>query len=206
MARCIDPLQQHTRKDAIMRLTTPRIAPVTDEQLTQDQKDILGPMIESGRVLNIFRTLVSAPKAARGFLGWGRYILSQRNDLPPREREIVILRTGFLCKSGYEWTQHVPIALRSGLTEAEVARIKIGASDPDWSAVDAALLRASDELHNDQFITDATWTALRAQFSEKQCMDVVFTAAQYTQVSMILNSFGVQLDKGQTLDPDLKGF
>ena len=206
MAHRIDPPQQHTRKDAIMRLTTPRIAPVTDEQLTQDQKDILGPMIESGRVLNIFRTLVSAPKAARGFLGWGRYILSQRNDLPPREREIVILRTGFLCKSGYEWTQHVPIALRSGLTEAEVARIKTGASDPDWSAVDAALLRASDELHNDQFITDATWTALRAHFSEKQCMDVVFTAAQYTQVSMILNSFGVQLDKGQTLDPDLKGF
>ncbi len=189
-----------------MRLTTPRIAPIADEQLTPDQKEILGPMIASGRVLNIFRTLVGAPKAAKGFLGWGRYVLSQRNDLPPREREIVILRIGFLCKSGYEWTQHVAIALRSGLSDADVARIKTGASDPAWSAADAALLRASDELHNDQFITDATWSALRAAFTEKQCMDVVFTAAQYTQVSMILNSFGVQLDKGQTLDPDLKGF
>ena len=37
-------------------------------------------------------------------------------------------------------------------------------------------------------------------------MDVVFTAAQYTQVSMILNTFGVQLDAGMTLDPDLKRF
>jgi hypothetical protein len=37
-------------------------------------------------------------------------------------------------------------------------------------------------------------------------MDMVFTAGQYTQVSMILNSLGVQLDPGQTLDPDLKGF
>jgi hypothetical protein len=34
----------------------------------------------------------------------------------------------------------------------------------------------------------------------------VFTAGQYTQVSMMLNTFGVQLDKGQTLDPALKGF
>ena len=37
-------------------------------------------------------------------------------------------------------------------------------------------------------------------------MDLVFTAGQYTQVCMMLNSFGVQLDTGQTLDPDLKGF
>ena len=34
--------------------------------------------------------------------------------------------------------------------------------------------------------------------------DVVFTGAQYTLVSMILNSFGVQLDPGLPLDPDLK--
>jgi hypothetical protein len=45
---------------------------------------------------------------------------------------------------------------------------------------------------------------LRTHFSEKQCMDVVFTAGQYTQVSMMLNTFGVQLDPGQKLDPDLR--
>lgn len=189
-----------------MRLTQPRIHPVPDDQLTADQAELLAPMQKTGRVLNIFRTLVTAPKAAKGFLAWGNYILSRRNDLPAREREIVIMRTGFLCKSGYEWTQHHRISLNSGLSEAEIARIKIGANAAGWSAADAALLQASDELHNDQFITDATWTALRKHFTEKQCMDVVFTAGQYTQVSMILNTFGIQLDEGQTLDPDLKGF
>jgi alkylhydroperoxidase family enzyme len=100
----------------------------------------------------------------------------------------------------------VRIGLGVGLTAEECERIKAGADAPGWSAADAALLRASDELHHDQFITDATWTALRAHFDDKQCMDVVFTAGQYTQVSMLLNSFGVPLDEGQTLDPDLKGF
>ncbi len=157
-------------------------------------------------MLNIFRTMIQAPKAAKGFLAWGNYVLSKKNDLPGREREIVILRIGFLCKSGYEWTQHVPIGQRAGLTDDEVARIKVGADAPGWSPADQALLRASDELHHDQFITSDTWAALKAHFSDKQCMDVVFTAGQYTQVSMILNSFGVQLDAGQTLDPDLKGF
>ena len=79
-------------------------------------------------------------------------------------------------------------------------------ADAGWSAADAALIRASDELHKDQFISDATWKALSEHFTEKQRMDVVFTTGQYTQVSMMLNSFGVQLDPGQTLDPDLKGF
>lgn len=187
-----------------MRLTSPRIAPLQNPEMDAEQQEIVAPMGE--RVLNIFRTMIQAPKAAKGFLAWGNYVLSKKNDLPAREREIVILRIGFLCKSGYEWTQHVPIGVRAGLTEDEVARIKGGADAPGWSPADQALLRASDELHHDQFITDATWAALKAHFTDKQCMDVVFTAGQYTQVSMILNSFGVQLDAGQTLDPDLKGF
>jgi alkylhydroperoxidase family enzyme len=189
-----------------MRLTAPRIAPLTDAEMDEDQRELVAPMAATGRVLNIFRTLARVPKAARGFLAWGNYVLSRRNGLSPRQREIVILRTGFLCKSGYEWTQHVAIGLRDGLTHDEIARIKAGAGAPGWSAADAALIRATDELHADQFITDATWAALKAHFDDKQCMDVVFTAGQYTQVSMMLNSFGVQLDPGQTLDPDLKGF
>ena len=189
-----------------MRLTQPRIAPLADDQLDADQKELLAPMAAPGRVLNIFRTLAHAPKAAKGFLAWGNYVLSRRNELPAREREIVILRIGYLCKSGYEWTQHTAIGKQTGLTDEEIARIKAGPDAPGWTAADKALMQAADELHHDQFITNATWAALKAHYSDKQCMDVVFTAGQYTQVSMMLNSFGVQLDQGQTLDPDLKAF
>jgi 4-carboxymuconolactone decarboxylase len=187
-----------------MRLTKPRFAPLTDAELTPEQAEALEPM-RPGPVLNIFRTLAHAPKALARFNQWGGYVLSRRNALEPREREIVILRTGYLCKSGYEWTQHKRIGLQSGLTEDEIGRIKAGA-DADWSPADAALIRASDELHDDQFIGEATWAELGKHFTDKQRMDVVFTTGQYTQVSMILNSFGVQLDAGQTLDPDLKAF
>src|SRR5262245_46733647 len=187
-----------------MRLTKPRIQPLSDAELNPDQEEALKE-IRPGPILNIFRTLVNAPKALARFNAWGGYVLSRRNDLPAREREIVILRIGYLCKSGYEWTQHHRIGLREGLTADEIERIKAGAG-AGWTPAEAALIKAADELHADQFITDATWAELRAHWSEKQCMDVVFTSGQYTQVSMILNSFGVQLDAGQTLDPDLKGF
>jgi alkylhydroperoxidase family enzyme len=185
-----------------MRLSQPRIRPLKDEEFTEDQKKLLEPF--GGRVLNIFRTLVRMPKAFEAFNRWGGYVLSRRNSLPPREREIVILRTGFLCRSGYEWAQHMKIAKREGVSEDEIARIKQGAGAA-WSGADAALLRACDELHADQFIGDATWAALSAHFSEAQRMDLVFTVGQYTQVSMMLNTFGVQLEADESVDPDLKG-
>jgi alkylhydroperoxidase family enzyme len=100
----------------------------------------------------------------------------------------------------------VPIGRRAGLTEEEIDRIKIGADAPGWSAADAALLWATDDLLREQFITEPVWAELAHHFEERQRMDLVFTVGQYTQVSMLLNSFGVQLDEGQVLDPDLKGF
>ena len=114
----------------------------------------------------------------------------------------MILRAGFNWKAGYEWAQHAVIGKDCGLTDAEIERIKTGPTDPAWNALDAALLQATDELTSDAFITDATWARL-SDLTDKQKMDLVFTVGQYTQVSMMLNSFGVQLDDGLTLDPDL---
>lgn len=186
-----------------MRLTAPRIPPVPQDQWTPEQTEIAAPMVARNNMLNIFRSLLTHPDAMRGFMGWASYVLSKRNTLPPREREIVVLRIGFLCRSGYEWTQHVEIGMRAGLNAADIAAIKEGAGSAHWRAAESALIRACDELNRDHFISDPTWQALSAHFNTRQCMDVVFTAAQYTQVSMILNTFGVQLDEGQTLDPDL---
>jgi alkylhydroperoxidase family enzyme len=114
----------------------------------------------------------------------------------------VILRTGFNWQSGYEWAQHVRIGLDCGLTEEEISRIKRGPEDEEWSEGDQALLLATDDLTRDAFISDENWHRLSA-LSEKQRMDLVMTVAQYTQVSMMLNTFGVQLDEDLTLDPDL---
>lgn len=182
-----------------MRLSQPRVAPLADSELDDEQREVLAPF--GGRVLNIFRTMARAPKALKRFNLWGGYILSDRNSLAPRQRELLILRTGWLCRSGYEWVQHTRIGLQSGLSQEEIDRIKAGPEAPDWSAGDAALLRVADDLVRDFFVSDATWARL-SDLSERQRMDAVFTVGQYTQVSMFLNSFGVQLDEGQVLDPD----
>jgi 4-carboxymuconolactone decarboxylase len=189
-----------------MRLAQPRIAPLKDSEFTPEQVERLEKSRQKdGSVLNIFRTLVRAPDAFRAFSWWGGYVLS-RNSLTPRDREIAILRVGWLCKSGYEWTQHHRIGLASGLDADEIEHIKLGAGAEGWTAPERALIAAVDDLNRDHFVSNTSWAELAKHYTERQCMDLVFTVGQYTQVSMILNSFGVQLDQGQTLDPDLKAF
>ena len=188
----------------IPRPAQPRIEPIATETVDATQKAVDESAPPRRQLRNIDRVMLNAPAAAKAFLVWGGYVLSSRNDLEPRQREIVILRTGYLCRAAYEWAQHIRIGEREGLTAEEIARIKIGSSSKSWSEADAILIRACDELHADQCISDATWAALRRRVTQKQCMDVVFTAGQYTQVSMMLNSFGVPLEAGQVADSDLK--
>ena len=190
-----------------MRLSAPRIEPLDMERLDEAQAEVLAPFADpankvgGGRVLNIFRTLAHAPKALAAFLGWGNYVLSRRNSLPEREREMVILRTGWLCRSGYEFAQHTRIGKACGLTDEEIARIKAGPDAPGWAPIESAMLRAADELVADHFVSNVAWAALE-ELGDKGRMDLVFTVGQYTQVSMMLNSFGIQLEQGDMADPD----
>lgn len=182
-----------------MRLKKPRIDPVHEDNWTEEQEQVFKGQKMRGNVQNIFRTLANHEKLAKRWLVFGNHILS-KSSLPVREREIVILRMGWLCQSEYEWGQHVIIGRASGLTDEEIQRIKEGAQAAGWSDTDKFLLAATDELHGDAFISDDTWAGLTKTFSDQQMMDLVFTCGQYNLVSMALNSFGVQLDE------DLEGF
>jgi alkylhydroperoxidase family enzyme len=177
-----------------MRVSTPRILPAEDSMLDDETAQLLRG-ISVGPAVNIFRTLAQHPKLLKRWLVFGNHVLF-KSTLPARDREILILRTGWRCGSEYEWGQHVLIGKAVGVTEEEIRRITDGPDAPGWSAFDATLLRAADELHDDSFITDETWQALAARYSLQQLMDVVFAVGQYALVSMALNSFGVQLDQG----------
>lgn len=177
-----------------MRVNKPRIAPMREEQLNDDQKELM-KRFGRGPVLNIFGTMLNHPELMRRWLVFANHVLG-KSTLPARERELVILRIGYLCRSGYEWGQHVVIARQAGLTDDEIRRIKVGPSASGWSEVDKLLLQATDELRADAFVADATWQGLARHFTTQQLMDLVFAAGQYNLVSMALNSFGVQPEPG----------
>jgi 4-carboxymuconolactone decarboxylase len=158
-------------------------------------KDALGPRATSGRLLNIYTTLARHPQLMKSWLVFGSYILGS-STLPPRTRELLILRTGYRCKSDYEWGQHARVGRMVGLTDDEIRRIADGPDASGWDPTEALLLRAADELHDEHVLSDATWDALSEQLDLKQMYDLVFTVGQYTLVSMVLNTLGIQREEG----------
>lgn len=182
------------------RLSTPRLEPLEKENWDEEVQKIFKPMVGAGTVFNIFKTMAHHPELFRRWLVFANHVLF-KSTVAARERELVILRIGYLCQANYEWTQHVKIGLDAGMTKDEVRRIATGPDAPEWSEQDRLLLKATDELHSDAFMSDATWQGLSKYYNTQQMMDIVFAIGQYNLVSMALNTLGVQLDK--ELDTEL---
>lgn len=181
----------------------PRVPPLPEGEWSAEVAETLRPLrgFAGGRVLNVFGTLAHHPELFRSWLGFANHVLT-RTTLPPRERELAILRVGWLCRSHYEWGQHVLVARAVGLRDDEITRVPAGPDAPGWSAREAAVLRAADELHRDSRVSDATWAELRRHFDTRQLLDLVFAIGQYTLLAMALNTLGVENDAGVPPLPD----
>ena len=145
--------------------------------------------------LNIFATLARNPELFKSWLPFGGYLLTA-GTLSFRDRELLILRTGFNCGSPYEWGQHVRIALAGEIDRGTIDRVAAGPDAPGWKEADRALLRAADELHAASKISDGTWAALAESYDERQLIEITMLVGQYHMVAFALNSLGVQREPG----------
>ena len=170
----------------------PRIAPVTDP--SPEAAALLARSPGGDRPLNIFATLAHAPKMLESVQRMGGFLLSGKG-IPPREREIVILRVGWRAGSVYEFGQHTVIGRAAGLTEEEIARLADDRLD-GWSEDDRALVALADDLHADDEVADATWTTLAGRWNETELVELLVLAGFYRLISGFLNSAGVELDPG----------
>jgi 4-carboxymuconolactone decarboxylase len=177
------------------RPTAPRIAPLPKTEQSTSAQALLEGVSVVGSEANIFTTLIRAEGLTRRWLPFGGKLLNGK--LPARDRELLILRTGWNCQADYEWAQHVVIGRDAGLTPEEIGRVPQGPDAP-WSPFDATLLRAADELHATWCIADPTWAALAERYDVQQLIELPMLVGAYHMVAMTLNSLGVQLDPGLT--------
>jgi 4-carboxymuconolactone decarboxylase len=140
---------------------------------------------------NLLATLVRHPKLTRAFLRFNNHLLYS-STLPPRLRELAVLRVAHLHQSDYEWRHHVRMGREAGLTDAVIDGIQRGKAADD---LDRAILHAVDELQQKSTVSDETWTVLCEHLDERQRMDLVFTIGCYGALAMAINTFGVEPDQ-----------
>ena len=173
----------------------PRIPPLRPQDRDEQAQELLGGVgALTGPAANIFDTLIRHPGLFRRWLPFGGKLLAGK--LPPRDRELLILRTAWHTQAAYEWGQHVAIAQNAGLADDEIGRVPHGPDADGWDPFDAVLLRAADELHGDACLGDATWAALAERYDERQLIEVPMLVGHYHMVAFALNSLGVQREAG----------
>src|SRR5215467_14391009 len=142
-----------------MPLDHPRIRPLSQSEQDDKTREVLETLPSEIRTYNVFTTFARHPKLFKRWLVFGTHIMDT-SSLPPREREIVILRMGWLCRAEYEWGHHVAIGKEeAGLSADDIQRIAAGPGASGWDPFEAILLRAAEELHADCRIGDSTWRA-----------------------------------------------
>jgi alkylhydroperoxidase family enzyme len=132
-------------------------------------------------------TFAHHPDLARAFLTFSGHILMS-TSLAERHRELLVMRVATVRRNQYEWAQHVFLARDAGLTDEEIARIAFGANAPFWTDLEAALLRAVDELIADGVITETTWNTLAGELDHQQLLDVIFTVGAYETLAFMTRS------------------
>lgn len=167
-------------------MTTPRV-PLVGPAGTAAAVD--GPFSERRADLAVYRVMANNPAALNAWLPLCDYFL-ETPGLDPRDREVLILRTGHVCGSAYEWEKHAPKALEVGLTEADLEAIV--QPDPagldDWSRTLVAFV---DELHRDSTVSDATWAAVAGRLGDALAVTCLMLVGQYHLLAFTLNGAGI---------------
>jgi alkylhydroperoxidase family enzyme len=186
-------------------VTEPRIPPLPPEQWGDDVRAGLAALRPAGATqelprpanapkgLNVLGTLAQHPTLMQAYHAFNGHLL-YTTTLDARQRELLILRVAARRGAEYEWRQHVHIARGAGFSEDEIERVAEGPQAAGWSTLEAATLRAVDELLADAEITDGTWDELATELDRHQLMDLVFTVGAYDLLAMAFKSFGVELD------------
>jgi alkylhydroperoxidase family enzyme len=116
--------------------------------------------------------------------------------LAARDRELIILRTGWLCKAPYEWGEHVRIGKRVGLTAEEIERVRTGSTALGWDENDRAILSAVEQLRENAMISDETWAVLARRLDERQLIELPILVGQYQGLAYLQNALRLRLIAG----------
>ena len=177
------------------RLKQPRVPALKESEWSEEQRKLVAAHTATRPLLNLYATMLNHPVLYTPRLKFGSYL--QRDSLlPPKTRELLIMRTAVLTGAEYEWGHHVEPAQKAGLSDNEIRRIKSGPDAPGWSEEHAALLRAADELRREAFVSDRTWATLAKYYDTQRLIEIIYTSGGYTMTALAINSLGIQLEPG----------
>lgn len=178
-------------------VTGPRIEMLDDEAAKAAAR--LGGAPEYATVLNLNRILLHQPTQARDFVQYF-WDLMYEGVLPPRRRELAIMRIAWLTASEYEWTQHWHLATGLGIPADHLVAVRAWTESSVFDDADRAMLAAADDIVERGVVRADTWAALQTALPDPaQQVEALLAITGWRMVASILRSLDVPLEPG--IDP-----
>jgi 4-carboxymuconolactone decarboxylase len=187
------PLPERPGASRPVQLSKPRVEPLPEARWTDEHKKRAAQFVPAAaRPGNSFLTLLNVPELVDHTMSFYRYV-SQDSSLPPRIRELLILRTAWLHGSDVIWRERVPSARQAGLGN-NLRRIAEGPAAAGWDPFEANLLRMADQLFRNSFVNDAVFKMMATRYDTCNLMDAGMTVADVASLALLYNTLGVQPD------------
>jgi 4-carboxymuconolactone decarboxylase len=178
----------------------PRIAPLAHDELTDDALALATKLranfgLATAELPDSVATMLRHPDLYRAQID---YVVqrTKASVVAPRDLELVILRTAWLCRSDYTWGEHVNFGKKAGLTSEEIEWLTQGSPAAGWNERDRALNRLPEELHETAFVSDDTWRVIAAHFTDQQIIELLVMIGSYHEVAYLYNAMRVRLLPG----------
>ena len=141
---------------------------------------------------NLYRCLANHPALVAA---WTEFSKMLRHDTrtPRALRELVILRGGQLMRSEYEWAQHLPMARKSGVREAQIQALASWRTSGEFDEREKAALELAEAVTNGR-VGDDVYARVTRHFDHHDYVELAAVAAFYAMVGRMLDAMGVPLD------------
>lgn len=163
-------------------LTSPEAKPIVDRIVA-----------ERGSVLHLYQMLLNSPPIASGWLNYLTAV-RQQSTLPGALRELVIMRVAVINGAPYEAEQHAPIALKEGITQAQLDDLNQWETSTQFDATQRAALAYCDAMTKNVQVPAEVFAAVRAQFSNRLLVELTATVGAYNMVSRFLEALDIHSD------------
>ena len=154
--------------------------------------------------LNVTRMMSHAEGAMVAYSKLGTQLLL-RGKLDPVVREIVILRIGQLCRSEYEWHQHVSVARAVGMSEETLQAVTEQAFGRLGPAERIAVAVA-EEIKRDGGASAATIERAKTHFPPEQLVELCLVAGYYIMTAALLLSLAIEIEETAPLGSSMSAF
>ncbi|MEQ8194733.1 MAG: carboxymuconolactone decarboxylase family protein [Rhodospirillales bacterium] len=146
-----------------------------------------------GTVPNLFKMLLHSPNVAAG---WFEFLSATRKEtiLDARTREFVILYVAKLLRAAYPQNDHVPIALKEGITQAEIDNLESWRDSELYSARDRALLAYVEESTLKVQIAAPVFEAIKHEYEAREIVEITVLLGAYHLVVRFLEALEIDLE------------